>query len=76
MIIIMMMDERVQDNKDALRRAYHRQYYHDNKQPEQCPYCELMFSSHSAVLRHMKRNVKCILRRTINELKEIKENRE
>ena len=45
------------------------------KKPEQCPYCELMFSSHSAVLRHMKRNVKCILQRTINELKEIKENR-
>jgi hypothetical protein len=44
-----MIDERVQDNKDAQRRAYHRQYYHDKKKPGQCPYCELMFSSRSAV---------------------------
>jgi hypothetical protein len=48
------MNDDAQHNKDDLRRAYHRQYYHDNKKPEQCPYCELMFSSHSAVLRHMK----------------------
>ena len=43
--------------------------------PGQYPHCTLMFSSRSALLRHTRRNVKCILQRTINELKDIKENR-
>ena len=61
------------EEKDASRRAYHRQYYHDNKQPEPCPHCAKMFSSHSAVVRHLRNNVKCILQRTSKELQDVKE---
>jgi hypothetical protein len=62
-----------EEDKDASRRAYHRQYYHDNKQPEQCAHCAKIFSSHSALVRHTRNNVKCILQRTVSELREIKE---
>jgi uncharacterized C2H2 Zn-finger protein len=69
-----MTDDNDTDSKDAKRRAYHRQYYHEKKTPEQCPHCERMFSSRSALLRHTRRNMKCALQRTTAELKEMKEN--
>jgi hypothetical protein len=52
---------------DALRK-YHREYYHANKQEQECEHCKSKFTSQSALVRHQRRNQKCTLIRTKAEL--------
>ena len=52
---------------DALRK-YHREYYHLNKQECECEHCKTKFTSQSALVRHQRRNQKCLLQRARTEL--------
>jgi len=51
---------------------YHKQYYIKNKdkirRPCECIYCGTAFSDKSAYTRHLKKSMKCKLRRAENRL--------
>ena len=54
---------------------YHKQYYRRNKDKIRqlcgCSHCGHVFSDKSALTRHLKRNVKCKLRRAEKRLEEL-----
>ena len=40
-------------------RKYNRDYYHAHKQSQECPHCCKIFTSKSALVRHVRNGVKC-----------------
>jgi uncharacterized C2H2 Zn-finger protein len=57
---------------------YHKQYYIKNKdkirRPCECIYCGTAFSDKSAYTRHLKKSMKCKLRRAENRLAQLETN--
>ena len=55
------------------RRKYQREYYHaHSKKPSSCEFCEKIFSSKSALIRHKSKNMTCEMLRIITGLESVK----
>ena len=54
---------------------YHKEYYRKNKdkirQPGTCPTCSHVFADRCSLTRHLKKNVKCKLRRAQQKLQDL-----
>jgi len=60
-------------NQIEHRRKYQREYYHaHSKKPSSCEFCEKIFSSKSALIRHKSKNMKCEMLRIKVELESVK----
>jgi len=69
-------DENTTDTLASTRlehvRKYNRDYYHAHKQLQDCPRCCKIFTSKSALVRHVRNSVKCQFIRNSQELERLR----
>ena len=47
-------------------REYMREYYHRNKKETICPYCNMIYTCKSSLVKHQRRSSKCAIQRINN----------
>ena len=52
--------------KTRQNREYMREYYHRNKKETVCPYCNMIYTCKSSLVKHQRRSSKCAIQRINN----------
>ena len=52
--------------KRQRNREYMREYYHRNKKETLCPYCNMIYTCKSSLVKHQRRSSKCAIQRINN----------
>ena len=54
-------------------REYMREYYHRNKAETVCPYCNMIYTCKSSLVKHQRRSTKCAIQRITNTFSDFTE---
>ena len=54
-------------------REYMREYYHRNKADTICPYCNMIYTCKSSLVKHQRRSTKCAIQRITNTFSDFTE---